>query len=90
MTKKELVKTIATETECTQKDIARIVDATLEAITKGLIADGEVNFAGFGKFVKKDVAAKNVRNPRTNEVIVAPAYKKVTFKPYDALKKAVQ
>ena len=90
MTKKELIKKVALETECTQKDVTAIVEAVLAGITAALADGDEVALPGFGKFLIKDVPAKNVRNPRTGASIMAAAYKKVSFRVYDALKKAVQ
>lgn len=90
MTKKELVRAVAAETNCTIKDITRIVEVLQEKVISALAEEGEVNIKDFGKFVIKDVPARTYSNPRTGEAIPVAASKKPAFRPAMALKKAVQ
>lgn len=90
MTKKELVRVVAAETNCTIKDITRIVEVLQEKAVKAIAEEGELNIKDFGKFVIKDVPARTYSNPRTGEAIPVAASKKPAFRPAAALKKAVQ
>ncbi|MEX0971499.1 MAG: HU family DNA-binding protein [Paracoccaceae bacterium] len=54
------------------------------------VADGEeVSIHGFGIFQPVHMAARNARNPRTGESLIAPAKVKVRFKPAKALQDMV-
>ena len=90
MTKKELVRAVAAETNCTIKDITRIVEVLQEKAVKAIAEEGELNIKDFGKFVVKEVPARIYSNPRTGEAIPVAASKKPAFRPAAALKKAVQ
>ena len=90
MTKNDLIKKIATKTGFTQKDIAVVVDATIDSIVE-TVANGEaVNIVGFGKFdVSKRAARKGV-NPATGESIDIPATSTPKFKAGASFKQALK
>lgn len=50
---------------------------------------GEVKVTGLGIFRVKDKAQRNGRSPKTGEVVVIPAGKKVAFRLSISFKKAV-
>ena len=89
MNKSDLVKVVAEQVGLTQKDVASVVDAIIEATTKTLVKGEEVAIAGLGKFVVRKRAARQSINPRTKEVINVAASKAPVFKPAKALKDAV-
>lgn len=82
MTKKDIVKVIADKyTEFTQKEIAEIIDEFLEVI-KSEVAKGEkVSIPKFGIFESVERAARECRNPQTNERMQIAAYNTPKFKP---------
>jgi len=90
MNKGELVTAIANEAEVTKNEAAKVLDATLKAITDSLKKEESVVLVGFGTFVVKARAAREGRNPRTGETIQIKASKVPGFKAGKALKDSVQ
>lgn len=78
--RKELIKAVATDAQCTQTVAKAVIEAYESALVKSLTADGVVKLGNLGSFHIKAMAAANRRNPRTGEVVVKPAYKKMVFK----------
>ena len=68
---------------------ARLVDAVLVGILKGLREDHSVTIAGFGTFDVKDRKARLGRNPHTGEPIQIEAGRRVGFRMGKALKDSV-
>ncbi|MEH1808449.1 HU family DNA-binding protein [Nostoc sp.] len=67
MNKGELVDAIAEKTGVTKKQADAVLTAALEAIIEA-VADGDkVTLVGFGSFERRDRAAREGRNPKTNE-----------------------
>ncbi len=93
MNKQELIESVAADkkAEIASKAAAeRAVNAVLEALTKGLKQDGEVQLIGFGTFKVKTRAARTGRNPGTGEPIKIKAAKTVTFKCGASLKEVAK
>lgn len=88
MTKKDIVKVIADKyTEFTQKEVGEIVDTFLD-IVKDSVASGEkVSIPKFGIFEVVERAARECRNPQTNERMTIPPCKIMKFKPSSSVKK---
>ena len=59
-----------------ESDIEQIFNIFIKKITYALKDDKSVELRGFGTFKKKINKAKNVRNPKTNQIL----YKKENFK----------
>lgn len=73
MNKGELVDAIADKTGVTKKQADAVLTAALEAIVES-VADGDkVTLVGFGSFDRRDRAAREGRNPKTNEKMDIPA-----------------
>lgn len=90
MKKKDLIKQVASETNLTQKDAAKAIEA-IEATIIAELAKGEsVELIGFGKFEVRSHAARKGRNPQTGETIQIPASKVPAFKAGKALKESVK
>ena len=85
MTKKELIKELATKMEQSQKASEEVINAMLEIMAEKLEAGEEVNIHAFGKFYVKERGARVCRNPKTGEEVNVPAKKVVAFKPAKAL-----
>jgi DNA-binding protein HU-beta len=89
MNKAELVDFVAQQTGTYKKDAKAAVDAVLEGIERGLLADGKVTLVGFGNFLTKQRAPRVARNPQTGATVNVPAKTVPTFKPSQQLKDAV-
>ena len=89
MNKTDLIKVIAEEAQTTQKDAAKVLDATLAVITESLAKGEKVQFIGFGTFEVRDRLARKGTNPATKKEIIIPAKKVPAFKAGKALKEEV-
>ena len=89
MNKADLIKKVATEVGKTQKDLTVLIDTIFNTITDTLASGEKVSIAGFGTFDVIERAAREGRNPKTNETIMIKASKAPKFKASSALKDAV-
>ena len=89
MNKQELVEKVSSKAEITKAEAAKAVNAALESITEGLVADGKVVLVGFGSFEVRARSAREGRNPRTGDKIKIAATKVPAFKPGKDMKEAV-
>jgi len=89
MNKTELVAAIAEKTEISKKDSEKALKAFVDVVTEELKAGGKVQLIGFGTFEVSERAAREGRNPQTNEVMKIAACKAPKFKAGAALKSAV-
>ncbi len=89
MNKAELINAVAAKNDIDKKNAEKAVNAVLAAVTDALVAGDKVQLIGFGTFEVRARAEKQARNPRTGEVITAPATKVPAFKAGKALKDAV-
>jgi DNA-binding protein HU-beta len=87
--KSQLVAHVATELRASRLGAARLVDAVLDGILKGLREDKSVTIAGFGTFEVKDRKARTGRNPHTGEPIRIEAGRRVGFRMGKSLKESV-
>ena len=88
MTKTELINSIADKANCTKKDAASALDATLAAISEALVKGEKVSITGFGTFEVRERGEKTCINPKTKEKMVCPPCKAPAFKAGKALKEA--
>ena len=89
MNKTELVAAIANNAEISKKDAEKALKAVVDVITDELKKGEKVQLVGFGTFEVSERAAREGRNPRTNETMNIPACKAPKFKAGKALKDAV-
>ncbi len=90
MNKTDLVKAVSVQTELTQKDAAKAVDAIFETISNTLAQNEKIQLIGFGTFEVRERAARKGRNPQTGEEIDIAASKVPAFKPGKELKEAIK
>ncbi len=90
MNKTDLVKAVSAQTELTQKDAAKAVDAIFETISSTLAQNEKIQLIGFGTFEVRERAARKGRNPQTGEEIDIAASKVPAFKPGKELKEAIK
>lgn len=90
MTKKDIVKVIADKhTEFTQKEITEIIDEFLDVIKSEVSKGEKVSIPKFGNFEAIERAARECRNPQTNERMMVAACKVPKFKPAKDFKDCV-
>jgi len=80
MNKAELIEAIANSAKLTKADAGRALDATIEAVSKGLKKGDRISLVGFGSFSVSKRAARVGRNPQTGKEIKIAAKKVVKFK----------
>ncbi|MGN0636382.1 MAG: HU family DNA-binding protein [Acutalibacteraceae bacterium] len=89
MNKAKLIQAVAAKAEIDKKTADKAVNAVLDAITETMTAGEKVQLIGFGSFEVRERAEKQARNPRTGEVVTAPACKVPAFKAGSALKTVI-
>ncbi|MEH1777139.1 HU family DNA-binding protein [Nostoc sp.] len=89
MNKGELVDAIANKTGVTKKQADAILTAALEAIIEAVANGDKVTVVGFGSFDPRDRAAREGRNPKTNEKMDIPATRVPGFSAGKAFKEKV-
>lgn len=86
MKKDELIRSVASKCDFTNKDVTAVVNTLFEEITNALIAGEDVKVSDFGKLSVSERKARVCRNPKTGEEIKVPANKSAKFTPSKALK----
>jgi len=79
LTKKEIVRNIANELNVDQALVKRIVQRSLDRMIQALMESGRLELRNFGVFEVKQRAARKARNPKTNQQVMVPAKKVITF-----------
>ncbi len=85
----QLVKAIATRVGLTQREVAAVLDALVDMIVDTVAKGGVVNIHRLGRFVRRQLAPRKVRVPRTNRVVEVKGYVP-KFRPAKAFKEAVR
>lgn len=85
--KESLTETIYNELSISRKEAGHVVETVFKEMSDALSNGGEVDIAGFGKFVIFDRKERMGINPVTKERIVIHATKLPKFKPSITLKK---
>ena len=80
MTRVELTNNIAKALNTTQSEVEDYIATVLDCIKHGIIKDGQVIIRGFGRFITRDKAKRDGRNPKTGEPAVITARRVVRFK----------
>lgn len=86
MNKKELVSAMADSCGVTQAQAGDVLNAFCDTIVSELKSGNEINLPGFGKFVAKHRAAREMRNPATGKMMMSQAKTSAQFKPSAGLK----
>lgn len=81
VTKKDMIRQLATQYSMSQVDIKNIVQGTFDSIIDAIAHHGRIELRNFGVFEVKERAPRKARNPRTGEPVDVPAKKVVVFKP---------
>lgn len=89
MNKTELIDAIATSAGITKEQARKAYNAFTSSVENTLKAGNKVSLIGFGTFSINEKPAREVRNPRTGEMIKVAAKKAVKFKAGSELSDAV-
>ena len=87
--KTELVERIAFETGLPKAHAARAIEVMIDTMAQWLAGGDRVAIPGLGSFYTSDRPARQVRNPRTGELVSVSASRTVRFRPGKELKGAV-
>jgi len=88
MNKKELVGALADHCGTTQAQAGEFVNAFCEIVTNEMKKGDKSTVAlpGFGQFIAKHRASREMRNPATGKMMMSKAKTSATFKPSAGLK----
>lgn len=89
MTKKELIKEVASHTGLSTNDAALAVNQTLESITSTMASGQQVVLRGFGNFKVVNRKSHKGRNLLTGDMVTIPAKNVVKFIPSKNLNEKV-
>jgi DNA-binding protein HU-beta len=89
MKKSDLISAVAEKTGLSKKDVAAVIDATIETIEEALKNGEKVSFIGFGSFEVVKRAPRVARVPGTGKEVKIPESKSVKFKVGKKLKELV-
>lgn len=93
MTKKAtynyIVEALANSTGISKRKSDEFAKGLISIVKDDLKSSGKASITNFGSFKVKNVAEREGINPQTGETILIPSHKKVSFRPYIALKKRV-
>ena len=80
LTKADIIASVQTENGYSLKKSTEIVETLLEILKHTLESGEDVLISGFYKFKVKEKGERRGRNPATNEDLILPWRKMVTFK----------
>ena len=87
MNKAELVSKMAEKSGLTKKEAEAALNAFMSSVQDALVNNEKVQLVGFGTFETRERAARQGRNPRDPEQVIAiPASKAPVFKAGKGLK----
>ena len=89
LTKNVIVEQLQTQLGFPKNQSVEITESLLEIVKSTLATGDDVLVSGFGKFCVKEKAERKGRNPATDEDLILPARRVVTFKCSGKLRKKV-
>jgi len=89
MNKQEFIAAVAADAGVTQAEAGKVINASLDVITKSLKKGIDVVLTGFGKFEARKRSARSGINPLTKAPIKIAACKVPAFKAGKGLKDAI-
>jgi len=89
MNKQEFIAAVAADAGITQAEAGKVINASLDVITKSLKKGIDVVLTGFGKFEARKRSARSGINPLTKAPIKIAACKVPAFKAGKGLKDAI-
>lgn len=86
MTKAQLVERIAAQSRMTKKSAAQILDEVFESIGNAVKTDARFSYPGFGTWRLRELKARKVRHPQTNELMKLEPSRTIGFRAAKELK----
>ena len=90
VTKKDIVMQVANDTGIKQIYVKKVLQRTLDCITKSLVDGNTVELRNFGIFKVKSRRGRTGRNPRTGQEVPVPPKKVAIFKPGPIMKRDIR
>ncbi len=90
MTKREIVNSIAEETDLKQIDVKKVVQRMLDHMVDALSKNQTLELRNFGVFKVKVRKPRIGRNPKTGTTVEVPSRRVVVFKPGLLMKRKVR
>lgn len=90
MTREEMARETAARTGLTIKEVQIVLVTFLDIVRETLCSGDSVFLRGFGCFSTKIGKSRRVRDPRNDGVMVIPSRHRPVFRPYPALRDAIQ
>jgi DNA-binding protein HU-beta len=87
--KSELVERIAGRTDVPTKDVAAVLDAFIDVVTRSVVRGEKVGLSGFGTFHRQARARRTARNMWTDRPVKVPPRSVPAFRPGKPFKDAV-
>ena len=89
MTKQDLINQVASGCGLSKKQTGEVIDSVVAAVSEALASGEKVSLIGFGTFETRQRAAREGRNPQTNQPICIDAKTVPVFRPGKALRDTV-
>ena len=89
MNKADFVSHIAELHECTKVEAEKVIDMFTSSVIDAVSKGNDITLVGFGQFIVGKLAARDGRNPKTQEPMAIAAYNQVRFRAGQKLKDAV-
>ena len=89
MNKSQIIKTIADQSELSQKQVTEVIGLLESTLVESLKAGEKVQLSGFGTFEVRERAERKGRNPKTGEIVTVAACKYLAFVPAKAVKESL-
>lgn len=86
MNKKEMINEISTRTGLGRVDVESVMSGLTETLVEMASRGDQLTIRGLGTFKGKERKARQIKNPKSGEVINLPARKVLTFKATSSLK----
>ena len=84
------IQAILTAADMNTDKARKTTAGIIEAMTAALITEKVIELRGFGSLELRERKAYKARNPKTGEPLIAPARRRVLFRPGQELKAALQ
>ena len=79
MTKKEIVRRVSAEFSIDQTLTRKIIQRYMDLLIEVLTQEHRIELRNFGVFEVRQRAARKARNPKTNQEVLVPPKRVITF-----------
>jgi nucleoid DNA-binding protein len=89
MNKSEFINMLSKKLGCSKIHASKVIDIVFECIGDALREEDILRFVGFGTFKIQKLPKRQVKTPRSGEIVTVPAKKYVRFSSGQLLKNKV-